>query len=672
MCGIAGFLNLKLENAETQPLKQMADSLAHRGPDGEGFFTDRYAALSHRRLSIIDLSDNGRQPMTSACGRYTIVFNGEVYNFEELRAELTEKGASFKSGTDTEVVLWAWQIWGKECFSRFNGMWAAAIWDSQEEALLLCRDRLAVKPLYIYQNDEVFVFASEIKAIIASGFYTAKPNYAWMHQFLTSGYVTAGKNTFFEDVYMFPAATYRIYKKGRLAEEAEYWKLDTDAIKQKYDYSNPEAEFERLISKAVSRRLRSDTPVGTCLSGGLDSSALVGIATEQLNGGRIHSFTSAYPDDGYNEKFYAEKVVEKCNTEGYFVYPTAEEAMDFSVFGTHTFEAPVNGPTLISQLNVMRMANKHVKVLIDGQGGDELLGGYEYYYIYYLDELHRRVKNKTITKQQYKDVLKDLEGRPHLAQYLQRHKSHVFMENAKPLVNFGKKVLSLFGEDVPEKLERKLYASLEPELASPAFAKKMQNEPSLMPEENNPFSDLLNAQLYRSFFVYGIPNLLLLEDANAMAFSIEARTPYMDYEFVEFCFGLDINWKIKDGTTKYIQRQALDKYLPPEVKNRKDKMGYPTPYASWLRGPLKKPVEEILFSEKVKTRGILNTETISRLWSEHQNGSDWSEELYRMISCELWFRIFIDKSLEVPDMRTKSPLAKVDFMDGAKGAQVKE
>lgn len=691
MCGIVGFLNLDKRPAEKETLRKMCDSIAHRGPDGEGFFTDRCVGLGHRRLAIIDLSEHGRQPMSSPDGRYTICYNGEVYNYQELRPELEALGAVFSSTCDTEVILWAYHYWGPQCLQRFNGMWALAIWDSREETLFLSRDRLSVKPLYVYKDDKTMLFASEIKALIASGLYTAQPDYEWFYQYYTTGYTDSGTRTFFKDVELFPKASYAIWKDGKELERKSYWAFDLKKVREKYDYEHPEQEFERLIRRSVELRLRSDTPVGTCLSGGLDSSALVGIATEMLDGERMHSFTSVYDEAQYNEKEYAQEVAVACNTRAHYIHPQPEEAMDYSLFGTYCIERPIAGATIMSQLSVMRMATSHVKVLIDGQGSDEMLGGYLHYFTQYLNELYTRAYvKKTIPKRDYKRALAKAKQNPAAEPFIKTHKQFLLlrktrMDNPDRLkflrwmywkLYWGINLLKKAGQwlrrpanragEAPPKAAEKPKAKapmVNPVLVNAQFAEKMKNAPDLTPKFTNPFDgeDELTATLYRQFFFESIPLLLLSEDANSMAFSIEARTPFMDYEFVEFVFGLDMDWKIHDCITKYIQRMALDKYIPDKVLKRKDKMGYPTPYALWLRGPLKDEIEELLFSKKLQDRQLVDMDALRHYWDLHQSGAqDHTSILYKVISTEMWFRIFIDKDTEVPDLRTAPLMATVE------------
>ena len=646
MCGIAGYCNKNpLKAAQEDILEAMGESIAHRGPDGKGVLLCNNLGLAHRRLSILDLSDAGHQPMSILDGRLSIILNGEIFNYLELKDELLAKGAKFQSTSDTEVVLWAYYYWGRECFNRFNGMWALAIWDARDETLVFSRDRFGVKPLYICETDQALIFASEAKAIIASGLYEGQVDRDWLYQYTYVGYVDTGEETFFKDIKMFPAAHYAVFKNGHLLEQERFWRLDLEEIHRKYDYNEPVRQFRELLTDAVRVRLRSDVPVGSCLSGGLDSSALVCLATEMLHPGRMNTFSAVYEEEAYSEKLFMDAVVEHCQTEAHFVYPQGSKAMDYSILGTYHTERPCAGATMISQLNVMQEAHTNVKVLIDGQGSDELVGGYVFYYQAYLNELRKNKKesHRLADQIKYLTALGKLIRRPDVRPYALNHLATGPSGRPCRAGQVLKRLLAPGGR-----------TPAYPTLVHDAFTAEMQGRPLLLPKISSPFADELNTTLYRQFFYESIPSLLNTEDANSMAFSVEARTPFLDYRLVEFCFGLDLHWKITPEQTKYIQRQAMDTILPPMVRDRKDKKGFPTPYALWLRKEIKKEVEEILFSKECRDRQLFNEKSLKYYWDAHQQGSfDYNGIIYKALSTELWHRIFIDRSLTAPKMNTK-------------------
>jgi asparagine synthase (glutamine-hydrolysing) len=649
MCGIAGILHQDGRVPEERTLRQMACALRHRGPDGEGIYRCRNLGLVHTRLSILDLSDNGRQPMFLPDGELGIVFNGEIYNFVELRQELETLGARFFSTCDTEVILWAYHYWGTACFPRFNGMWALALWDARRQELVLSRDRFGVKPLCYAFRDGALLFASEAKALAAAGF-PLRPDEAWLHQFVTIGHVDSGSETFFDGVRMFPRASYAVVR-GPEVRPVRYWQLDPDRSRQIYDYSDPVGQFRALFCDAVKLRLRSDVPVGSCLSGGLDSSAIVGVASRQLpSGARMHTFSSIYREPEYAEEQFIRAVVEQAGAMPHYLYPGPDDAMDLALLGAYTMERPCPGPTLISQLHVMREAHRHVKVVLDGQGSDECLAGYHPFLVPYLASLWERMRRQRSLAARW-----------------------TFWRNLFSVASVGctnpfawEALATLRDRDPASRSLRWLsklvpgrpappYSGLPmPPLVHPAFAARMRGRelPPLVIEQ--PFDDELDNLLYAQFFYQSIPMLLQIEDANSMAFSIEARLPFMDYRLVEFVFGLDLEWKVRGWRTKYVQRQALDDYLPRIVRRRRDKKGYPTPYAVWLRGPLRGPVQAILFSPALAERALFNPEAITWLWETHQSGRlDVSWLIYKVLSTELWFRTHIDRSAQPPQLNER-------------------
>jgi asparagine synthase (glutamine-hydrolysing) len=650
MCGVAGILYQDGRIPEERMLRQMAAALRHRGPDGEGVYRCRNLGLVHTRLSILDLSENGRQPMFLPGGDLGVVFNGEIYNFVELRRELEALGARFVSTSDTEVILWAYRTWGVACFARFNGMWALALWDARRQELILSRDRFGVKPLYYAACNGALLFASEAKGLTASGEFSLRPDEVWLHQFVTVGHVDSGSETFFDGVKMFPRASYAVVR-GLEVRPVRYWELDLGRCRQSYDYADPVGQFRALFCDAVKVRLRSDVPVGSCLSGGLDSSAIVGVASRQLPAGtRMHTFSSIYREPEYAEGQFIKAVVEQSGAQPHYLYPGPEDAMDLALLGTHTMERPCPGPTLISQLHVMREAHRHVKVVLDGQGSDEYLAGYHPFLVPYLASLWERMRRRPSlgTRWKFWQSLFNVAGvgctNPFAWETL------ATLRQRDP----GSRTLRWLSKLVPGRPAPPYTGTPMPPLIHPAFAQRMQGRelPPLVVEQ--PFEDELDNLLYAQFFYHSIPMLLMIEDANSMAFSIEARLPFMDYRLVEFVFGLDLEWKVRGWRTKYVQRQALGDFLPRSVRRRRDKKGYPTPYAVWLRGPLREQVHAVLLSSSLAERGIFNPEALAWLWETHQSGRlDVSWQIYKVLSTELWFRTFMDRSARPPQLNER-------------------
>jgi asparagine synthase (glutamine-hydrolysing) len=572
MCGIAGMLYRDGRTPEEQVLRRMAAAMRHRGPDGQGWHRARNLGLVHTRLSILDLSEAGSQPMFLPDKSLAVTFNGEIYNFIELRKELEALGARFFSNCDTEVILWGYRYWGTACFARFNGMWALALWDESRQELILSRDRFGVKPLYYVNRDDGLYFASEAKVLAASGECPLRPDQQWLHQYLTVGYVDTGEETFFEGVKLFPKACYAVVR-GRELTFTPFWKFEPDAFRRRYDYRDPVGQFRELFCDSVKLRLRSDVPVGSCLSGGLDSSGVVGVATSQLPpGGRLHTISSIYAEKEYSEETFIRAVVGHNNAIPHYLYPGPHDAMDMSILGVYSMEKPCAGPTLISQLNVMREAHRHVRVLLDGQGSDECLAGYHPFLVNYVNSLWQRLQRQPSLVARWRlwsamlSIGRTEETNPYAWQAI------LGLRTQYP----GSRSLYYLRQLLPGKPPLPYTGLPMPPLIHPDFADRMRGQELPPPTFEQPFADELDNVLYAQFFYQSIPSILLTEDANSMAFSIEARLPFMDYRLVEFVFGLDLNWKVRGWRTKHVQREALAPYLPQVVRERRDKKGYPT------------------------------------------------------------------------------------------------
>lgn len=629
MCGIAGIFNLNQSAVDKEKLKGMIDIISYRGPDSLGFYCDNNLGFGHARLSIIDLSRNADQPFTSDEGRFCIIYNGEVYNYLELAEDLKKDGFKFKSKSDVEVVLKYYQHLGHTCVKKFNGMWSFAIWDKFERKLFLSRDRFGVKPLYYLFKDGIFVFASEIKAILKAFPDEKIPNYPYIYRFLNTGALDDGPDTFFKNIKsLLPAHSAFVSEKDKL-KIFKHWNYSPEVC-EKYDYSASPLAFYELLKDSVKLRLRSDVPVGTCLSGGIDSSSIVTIASGLISG-QMHTFSSIYKDKDCDESRYIDIINQKNSTREHKIYPEPDNFMDILKEITWHQDEPSAGPGLYSQWHVMKLAKGKVKVLLDGQGGDEIAGGYFHYfdsYISSLKKLRKEFGRLTTAKrilQEYPKIKKltGMDFQEGLIEILREVALPRFLNNLLrlPKINLKKKAYGIY---------------------DPFFIEDVSNDPI---ERHFPrvFENDLNNTLYWSLTNLSIPALLHYEDRNSMAFSIEARTPFLDYRLVEFCLGLPFEEKIKADRTKVIMRKALKDILPDEVITRRDKLGYPTPFARWIRQDLKEEIKEILYSNSFINRGIFNPEKIKEMLERHLTGnSDESWMLWRIITLELWYRMFID------------------------------
>jgi asparagine synthase (glutamine-hydrolysing) len=613
MCGINGFTW-----KDASLIEKMNGALKHRGPDDQSTYIDENISLGHRRLSIIDLSQAGRQPMENEDGSIWIVFNGEVYNFGEIRSELAEKGHKFRSNTDTEVIIHAYEEWGCDSVERFNGMWAFALYDKAKNLLFLSRDRFGVKPLYYYYDDNGLIFSSEIKGILQHGI-DRKPSDKAIYDYLALGFVDHSPETFFKGLFRLAPGGNLIYDLSSRSVKIWQW----------YDLRERLEEIKGLCEVDLAKRVRdifedsvryrliSDVPVGSCLSGGIDSSAIVYAMRNLNNQAEIKTFSMVFPGRKIDESSYVDEVVKDTKVEPHRISPSPEDLLKDLNDLIWTQEEPFRTPSIYGQYKVMELAHKNgMKVLLDGQGSDELFAGYFIYYKYYLFEslLNLRLDEFSQTVQAIGDKLNDMVIFP-LATVLSRLGlsnwllKHMWLKRAKYLNNF---------EDT--------------DLANP------------LPDRG--FS--LNRALYSDLTKYSIPQLLRYEDKNSMRWSIETRVPFLDYRFVELAMSLPSSCKIQKGVTKHILRKALRDMVSPKILQRRDKLGFVTPDDDWLSTPVfREMVERMISSSQFKSRRYWKQEEAAKLIEEHLSGKkNHSEEIWRILNTELWLRTFIDRTIQ--------------------------
>jgi len=597
LCGINGFWGAP----DRGLLEAMTLVQTHRGPDDDGFFETEHASLGFRRLSIIDI-DHGAQPMGNEDGKVQIVFNGEVYNFRELRAELRAAGHAFGTDSDTESIVHAYEEWGPDCFKRFNGMWAVAILDLRDERprLVLGRDHFGIKPLHWARSGGRILFASEIKAILQDEAFHPEPDDQMLFEYLTKGLHDHTGGTFFKGVNQVRPATYLVIDDDGV-NETVYWtpRLEKDGL------ADPE-EFRRLFERSVERRLVADVPVGTCLSGGLDSSSIVSVMTRLLHrhvpdavsmGDRLKTFSAVFDGDPIDEREYIETVLQSSGAEKNYVNPTSEEFFqDIERFVWHT-EEPIVSTGPYAQWCVMRLAAGKVKVLLDGQAGDELLAGYVPYQFVYLKQLLRERAYATFVREAWaaRDVLAPLIKR----RLGQRRKA------------FDERTL------------------LRPSYVSSAKA----------PTDRRTASDL-KQRLLQDLTTYSLPSLLRYEDRNSMAHSIESRIPFLDQELVEWVFRLPPSAIIRDGWSRAVLREGLRDDLPDKIRRRRWKVGFTTPEMRWLRA--RRAIIQGLFrSPAFESRKYWDGTAVAEAFRKACDGEiDDSMFFWRAINVELWLRIY--------------------------------
>ena len=545
----------------------MATALAHRGPDGEEFWINPSGntGFAHRRLAIIDLSAAGAQPM-HFLERYTIVYNGEIYNYIELRKNLQKAGHVFKTESDTEVILAAYALYKERCVQYLDGMFSFAIWDEKEKELFAARDRMGEKPFYYYKEKNIFAFASEMKALWAIGINRQVED-KMMLNYLTLGYVqnpTDKSQTFFKDVFsLLPAHYLRISTITQKITFTNYWDIDKQTV-LKLPESEVLQNFEKLFNQSVALKLRSDVPVGASLSGGLDSSSIAYSIVEELGkfGGskNFKTFSAVFPGYEKDESAYIRQVAKKFHFENHTVTPTAEGLLkDFDKLCYHQ-EEPFPSSSIYAQYKVFELAGQHkVKVMIDGQGADEILAGYHKYLHWYIQELVSHSRFALASKEK---------------ELFARHHMHMKW-------GFQNLVAAYLPSHVSIALEKREYHQIanDPHISKNLLSVIRGREWDGI---HKPVVTKLNDILYFNTMEFGLEELLRFSDRNSMAHGTEVRLPFLNAELVQFVFSLPSKYKISDGYTKSILRRVMNKKLPNEIVWRTDKIGYEPPQKDWM------------------------------------------------------------------------------------------
>ena len=580
MCGIAGIISLDPASVQLPVLKRMADSLAHRGPDGEGFWISDSGntGFAARRLSVLDLSVAGDQPM-HYMNRYTIVHNGEIYNFRELRNDLLKQGYQFRSNSDTEVILASYDRYKEKCIDHFDGMFAFAIWDNKEQNLFCARDRFGEKPLYYYQEKGKLFFASEMKALWSAGIPRVIDQKILLN-YLSLGYVQNASEraqTFFQEIYSLAPSHYFTlnFKTGKF-QLIQYWDIDKQAtIKITEDEAVEQLDY--YLNNSVVRRLRSDVPVGLTLSGGLDSSSICSYMHDYYlaAGKKVKSFSAIFPGFEKDESSYINSVVRYFQIENYHTTPAAYQlAEDFQKMAYHQ-EEPFASSSIYAQYKVFELARKHnVPVLLDGQGADEIMAGYHKYLHWYLQEVMSRNRFRKLKSERAS-----------------------FSKN-KIRVNWGiKNILAAYlPSHAAIALEKNEYERM---LKNNDLSKEMLAHVKGREWEgiHKPIITKLNDILYFNTMCNGMEELLRFSDRNAMAHGVEVRLPFLNAELVKFVFSLSSDLKISNGFSKSILRKLMDEKLPPEIVWRTEKVGFEPPQKQWMSDPV---MDDLLHESKKK------------------------------------------------------------------------
>lgn len=607
MCGIAGIVSPNQNHISAERLKAMISALAHRGPDGEGFWVNdqKQVAFGHRRLAIIDLSSDGAQPMhfspslsNAEKPKHTIIHNGEIYNYIELRDELKAKGYQFKSQSDTEVILAAYDCWKENCLQHFDGMFAFAIWDEEQQLLFAARDRFGEKPFYYFFDGEQFLFASEMKALWAAGI-AKEINHTMLLNYIGAGWVKNPSDlsqTFYQNISCLPQAHYlKLSLREQKNEINPYWDIDKETIATITEEQAIE-QFSHFLHTSVQRRLRSDVAVGTSLSGGLDSSSIIALSKSNK------CFTASFPGFEKDETAYAKKVAGHFELQHYITTPTANDFANELQTIIHHQEEPFQSASIYAQYKVYELAKQHgIKVILDGQGADETLAGYHKYIHWFLQELYTSRKLQ-----------------------LMNHELKMFSNNGIAVSwNWKNKLAAKFPELAAVQLESKVYKEIKSgtEINLDYFREHI-NKQTLY----KPIVKKLNDLLYFNTMQFGLEELLRYADRNSMAHGIEVRLPFLSYELVQFVFSLSSSLKMNNGFTKFVLRKSMDSILPKEIVWRTDKIGYEPPQQQWMQQPSMiarlQTAKQLLVDEKILSKNSLQQSNEPK--TAHEAGNyDW-------------------------------------------------
>jgi asparagine synthase (glutamine-hydrolysing) len=631
MCGIAGIVAVDQLDADAPARAiRMRDVITHRGPDEAGIHCDAQAALAHRRLSIVDLS-TGQQPLSNEDGSVWVVFNGEIYNHAEVRRDLEAHGHRYRTRSDTETIVHAYEQWGEACVHRFRGMFAFAIWDAPKRRLLLVRDRLGVKPLYWTRAHGALLFGSEIKAILASGLVEPQVHRAVLPEVLSTRY-TSGEDTLFHGIRKLLPGHLLVFEGGEVKTQ-QYWDIPTRETPVSLPLAtSPVTRFRELLEESVRLRLMSDVPLGMFLSGGIDSSAIAAIMARLIDR-PLQTFSVAFKDRAFNELDYAREVARAIGAESHEV---VIDDRDF--FGAlprlvwHEDE-PIAHPSSVPLYFVSALARQHVTVVLTGEGSDELLAGYGKYprvaWNWRAGTAYETVLPRALRAAIARGVVPRLPRK--LARYATR--SFLAMDRSPEAMIFDNFASIRLADQ---------QALLAPGLRGAATRAGAYGPSVDYFNRLNGSSTLLDRLLYSDIKTY-LVELLMKQDQMSMAASIESRVPFLDHKLVEYAATLPDAWKLSGFTTKRVLRESMKGLLPESILNR-PKMGFPVPFAGWTRGSWNSVARDVLLDRRSRERGIIDPPAVDRLLRDHAEGrTEGGDRIWSLLNLELWHRTFIDR-----------------------------
>jgi asparagine synthase (glutamine-hydrolysing) len=596
----------------------MAKSLFHRGPDDGGLYVEGAVGMGFRRLSILDLSEAGHQPMISQDGQYVLVFNGEIFNYVELREELRQLGYQFRSSGDSEVLLAAYREWGRECLSKLNGMWAFVIYDRRHRRIFGSRDRFGVKPLYYSRSPEVIQFASEIKALRASGYHRPEINWRTASKFLLEGRLDSQGETFYEGIEQIPSGSGFEVELDGTWHEWSFWSLDT---LPKNGVSNPAENFADLFEDSVRIRMRSDVPVGVCLSGGLDSTAIICAAArhrDESGGAQPESLQAfCYMAKEFDESKYIADTLTQTHAQLRQLETSPAELWNDLHKVLWFQDEPVHTMTAVVGYQLMRLASSSgIRVVLNGQGADETIGGYSSYFQDYWVSLLQQGRVGAAWQS--------------VTAYTNAHGGNArvrMMEAASRCLSWELYRIGAYRRWAQTRRQARLRQN-------PWFSADLTQH--FINEDVPPSSAALSSSLKQSVIAAPLPLYLRIEDRNSMAHSVEARLPFLDYRLVSFVHGLPDNWKVRGPWNKYVLREGMRGRIPESVRSRVDKMGFPTASKKWFAHDLYEPLRDILGSRAVRERGIYHAGALIADLDRHRRGEvDLSNRLFHVAEFEI-------------------------------------
>ena len=644
MCGICGKLMFDREaSVATRLVKTMADTLHHRGPDDEGYYFSGPVGLGFRRLSIIDLK-TGHQPISNEDGSVWIVFNGEIYNYQELREWLLTRGHCFSTGTDTEVIVHLYEELGEACVERLRGMFGFAIWDDRRKTLFLARDRVGIKPLYYYISDKSLVFASEIKAILADPEVRPEVEPQMIDRLLTFDYLP-GSGTLLKNIQKLEPGSYMVVQDGKW-KIRQYWDL---AVPQSaLSLKDAEARLSALLEETVRLHMISDVPLGVLLSGGFDSTALLSIARDSTDS-QISTFTVGFSEPGTpDERPWASLAARAFGTDHHEITVSSREFEDFLPSYVWHMEEPICEPPAVALYYVSKLARQFVKVLISGEGGDEAFAGYpNYRNLLWLERIKAIAGPfKGALGAGLSGVNRVLRSRK-LAKYApllsEPFESYYYSRTSDPLRVFNRTPGDLYTADFAHSVDKDVSLS--------SVAGYLNN--------NGAGSDRVNQMLYVDTKTWLPDDLLVKADKITMANSVELRVPFLDHRVLEFAASLPGHYKVRGLATKVVAKRALRHRVPAEILKRK-KAGFPVPYARWLRTDMKDWLRDLLLDGRTLSRGYFRREGVEHLISTDLASGGYSKELFSLAVLELWHRAFLDREGQSSNRSTvESRLAPV-------------